>query len=59
MSKDIFQLKDKVVLVTGGGTGLGFAISTCFIEQGAKVIISGRREEVLLKACEKLGSNAS
>ncbi|MDP4187346.1 MAG: SDR family oxidoreductase [Bacteroidota bacterium] len=59
MSKDIFQLKDKVVLVTGGGTGLGFAISTCFIEQGAKVIISGRREEVLLKACEKLGSSAS
>lgn len=59
MSKDIFQLKDKVVLVTGGGTGLGFAISTSFIEQGAKVIVSGRREEVLLKACEKLGSNAS
>lgn len=59
MSKDIFQLKDKVVLVTGGGTGLGFAISTCFIEQGAKVIISGRREEILLKACEKLGSSSS
>jgi meso-butanediol dehydrogenase/(S,S)-butanediol dehydrogenase/diacetyl reductase len=41
------DLKGKVVLVTGGGTGLGTAIATRLIKDGAKVVISGRRKEKL------------
>jgi NAD(P)-dependent dehydrogenase (short-subunit alcohol dehydrogenase family) len=40
-------LKDKVILVTGGGTGLGRAMATRFLELGAKVAIASRRQEVV------------
>jgi NAD(P)-dependent dehydrogenase (short-subunit alcohol dehydrogenase family) len=59
MAKDILLLQEKVVLVTGGGTGLGLAIAKCFVDQGARVIISGRREDVLIGACNLLGTKAS
>ena len=54
-----FSLEGKRAVVTGGGTGLGFGIGKAFIEAGAKVIITGRREAVLREACEQLGSNAA
>ena len=41
------SLSDKVILVTGGGTGLGKAMATYYSELGAKVIISSRKQEVL------------
>ena len=37
-------LSDKIVLVTGGGSGFGYAIASRFILLGAKVIITGRNE---------------
>lgn len=40
-------LKDKRVLITGGGTGLGKGMATRFLELGASVYICGRREDVL------------
>jgi len=43
-------LKDKVVLITGGGTGLGRAMGEKFLELGAKLAITGRREDVLREA---------
>lgn len=43
-------LKDKVVLITGGATGLGRAMGEMFIELGAKLAITGRREEMLQQA---------
>ena len=43
-------LADKTVLVTGGGTGLGRAMSERFLGLGAKIVICGRREAVLDEA---------
>jgi NAD(P)-dependent dehydrogenase (short-subunit alcohol dehydrogenase family) len=40
-------LKDKVIIVTGGGTGLGKSMSTRFSELGAKVVICSRKLDVL------------
>ena len=58
MSLADFTLINKTALVTGGGTGIGLGIATAFIDAGAKVIITGRRESVLKQACETLGKNA-
>lgn len=43
-------LKDRVVLITGGGTGLGRAMGERFLSLGAKLVIAGRREDVLQRA---------
>ena len=40
-------LRDKRILVTGGGTGLGKSMGRRFVELGAELVICGRREEVL------------
>ncbi len=50
-----FSLEGKLALVTGGGAGIGLAITECFIEAGAQVVITGRREEVLKETASKLG----
>ena len=41
------NLKNKVVLITGGSDGLGFASAKLLSEQGAKVVICGRRLDYL------------
>ncbi|MFL9812928.1 SDR family oxidoreductase [Stutzerimonas sp. VN223-3] len=53
------QFKNKVVLVTGGSSGLGFAIAEAFAQEGADVIITGRRQSQLDEAVSRLGGNAS
>lgn len=47
-------LRNKRILITGGGTGLGKAMATRFLELGATVYICGRREEVLRKTAAEL-----
>jgi len=59
MGHDVFRLDEQVALVTGGGTGLGFGICQALIEAGARVVITGRREDVLKEACGQLGNAAS
>jgi 3-oxoacyl-[acyl-carrier protein] reductase len=44
------------VLVTGGATGIGYAIAAAFASQGDHVTIIGRREQVLKEAAERLGA---
>lgn len=47
-------LKGKTILVTGGGTGLGRAMSKYFLELGANVIIASRKLPVIEKAAQEL-----
>ena len=52
------RLKDKTAIITGRGTGIGLATARAFCQEGAKVILFGRRKEKLEKAVEKLGGSA-
>jgi NAD(P)-dependent dehydrogenase (short-subunit alcohol dehydrogenase family) len=56
---EVFSIKDQLAIVTGGGTGLGFAMTSCLIAAGARVVITGRRKEVLHSAVQQLGANAA
>ncbi|MFZ6009199.1 MAG: short-chain dehydrogenase, partial [Bacteroidota bacterium] len=40
-------LKDKTIIVTGGGTGLGRSMGKYFLELGANLLITSRKKEVL------------
>lgn len=53
-----FSLEGELALITGGGTGLGFAMARCYVQAGARVIITGRREDVLADAVRELGPKA-
>lgn len=52
------RLAGKTAVVTGGGSGIGFAAAERFIAEGAFVYIFGRRQEALDAAAAKLGENA-
>ena len=45
----------RTVLITGGGTGIGFAAARTFVAAGDRVIIAGRRAKVLADAAGQLG----
>ncbi len=59
MTSNPFSLQGQVTLITGGGTGIGLAIAHAFVAQGARVLISGRREDVLQQAVDQLGERAT
>ena len=46
-------LKNKTIVVTGGGSGLGKSMARRFGELGANLVISGRRKEVLEEAAHE------
>lgn len=50
-----FSLENQTAIVTGGGTGLGLGITRCLTQAGAKVVITGRREELLQQAAAEIG----
>jgi len=45
--KEMFDLSGKVALITGGGRGIGKAVAEAYGDSGAKIVISGRRDEWL------------
>jgi 3-oxoacyl-[acyl-carrier protein] reductase len=47
-------LKDKVAVITGGGTGIGRATACLFAKQGAKVVLAGRRRDPLAAAASAI-----
>ncbi len=52
------KLAGKVSVITGGTTGIGFAVAKRFIEEGAYVIITGHSKAHLATAVQELGSKA-
>jgi NAD(P)-dependent dehydrogenase (short-subunit alcohol dehydrogenase family) len=52
------RFQDNSVLVTGGSSGIGFAAAKAFIDEGARVVITGRDADALDTALSKLGPNA-
>ncbi len=52
------KFQDKVVVITGGNSGIGYAAAKEFKDQGATVMITGKREDVLHQAARELGVQA-
>ncbi|PKB18792.1 SDR family oxidoreductase [Flavobacterium sp. 5] len=52
------NLKNKIAVITGGNSGIGYATAKQLKEQGATVIITGRRKEAIEKAALELNVNA-
>jgi len=53
--QDLFSIKGKVALVTGGSRGIGLMIARGFVQGGAKVYISSRKKEV----CDQVAKDLS
>ncbi|PIB36952.1 short-chain dehydrogenase [Reichenbachiella sp. 5M10] len=51
------RLENKVALITGGNSGIGLATAKLFVAQGAKVVITGRRQEALDTAVKEIGGD--
>ncbi len=52
-------LSGKTIIITGGGTGLGRAMSTYFLKLGANVVITSRKMDVLLKTAAEMEQEAA
>jgi NAD(P)-dependent dehydrogenase (short-subunit alcohol dehydrogenase family) len=53
------KLQGKVAVITGGTTGIGFAAAKLFVEEGAYVVITGRRQKELDEAVKAIGDNVT
>jgi len=53
------KLDDKVAVITGGSSGMALAGAKLFVDEGAHVFISGRRQEALDEAVKLIGRNVT
>jgi len=53
------KLEAKIALVTGGSSGIGLATAKRFVNEGAYVFITGRREAELARAVKEIGRNVT
>lgn len=54
----MMKLEGKIALITGGSSGIGLAIACRFVQEGARVFITGRREAQLAAAVAQTGGRA-
>jgi NAD(P)-dependent dehydrogenase (short-subunit alcohol dehydrogenase family) len=59
MSADPFRLDGRTALITGGGDGVGLGVARAMTAAGARVVLAGRREEVVRDAAATLGGEAT
>jgi len=53
------KLAGKIAVITGGNSGIGLATAKRFVEEGAHVVITGRREKELKEAAAVIGRNVT
>jgi NAD(P)-dependent dehydrogenase (short-subunit alcohol dehydrogenase family) len=56
MTQNGFDVKGRIALITGGGTGVGKAVSRCLSAEGWRVVLSGRRKDVLEQAATEISA---
>jgi NAD(P)-dependent dehydrogenase (short-subunit alcohol dehydrogenase family) len=57
--KHMSKLEGKIALITGGNSGIGLATAKQFVNEGAYVFITGRRERELAAAVKEIGRNVT
>ena len=53
------KLENRVAVITGATSGMALATAKLFVEEGAYVFITGRRQEMLDKAVKEIGKNVT
>jgi NAD(P)-dependent dehydrogenase (short-subunit alcohol dehydrogenase family) len=53
------KLEGKIAVITGGSSGIGLATARRFVEEGAHVVITGRREKELEEAAALIEGNVT
>jgi NAD(P)-dependent dehydrogenase (short-subunit alcohol dehydrogenase family) len=59
MEKHMAKLEGKIALITGGNSGIGLATARQFVNEGAYIFVTGRRDPELAAAVKEIGRNVT